>query len=91
MWNNHKWVGRSPFVTAILVESANISQLWRIWAEGSALGQSLIAWLCVGLALLLRWNFYRVVAPKQWLARWCIIGSLVINVALIISVILYRG
>ena len=90
-WNNHKWVCRTPLVTAILVESANISQLLRIWREGSSTGQSLLAWICVGIALLLRWNFYRVIAPSQWLARLCIIGSLLINAVLIASVIAYGG
>ncbi len=91
IWDSKKWVSRTPVISAVLVESANLSQLNRIWAEHSAQGQSLQAWLCVGLALLVRWNFYRVTLPDHRLARICVIGSMVLNTALIASVVWFNG
>ena len=91
MWNNKKWVARTPLLSTLLVESANAIQLARIWQQGTAQGQSLTAWLCVGLAILVRFNYYRVIMPAQWLARSCVLVGMVINIALIISVIIFRG
>lgn len=53
-------VDKTPIVTTILLESANVQQLYRMWTEHSALGQSLTAWIAVNVALLLWLNYYRV-------------------------------
>lgn len=59
-WRRFDWVDKTPIVTTVLLESANVQQLYRMWTEHSALGQSLTAWICVNVALLLWLNFYRV-------------------------------
>ena len=91
MWNNKKWVARTPLLSTFLVESANLIQLARVWQEGTGRGQSITAWMCIGLALLVRFNYYRVIMPNQRLARICVLVGMVINVALIVSLFLIRG
>lgn len=90
MWNNKKWVARTPLLSTLLVESANLIQLARVWREGTGQGQSILAWVCIGLALVVRFNYYRVILPNQRLARLCVLVGMVINVALIFSLFIIR-
>lgn len=91
MWNNKKLVNRTPLLSTFLVESANLMQLARIWQEGTGKGQSITAWVCIGLALVVRFNYYRVIMPNQSLARMCVLAGMAINVALIVSLFIIRG
>lgn len=68
-WNDHAVVSKLPIASALLFEYANVGQLYRMWTEHTAAGQSLFAWWAVGLGLLLYANFYRVVTPLE---RWAI-------------------
>lgn len=86
----HKWVLRTPVLTTLLLESANVQQLWRMWTEHTAAGQSLTAWVCVNIALLLWLNFYLVITPE---AKWAIRGTafgVCLNAAVILSVFYWR-
>lgn len=65
------WVARFPLAASLLLELANFQQLWRMWSEGSALGQSIGAWISVQAALWLYLHFYRVLTPDQ---RWAILA-----------------
>lgn len=81
-----RWVDKTPILTTLLLEAANVQQLVRMWSEGSAEGQSITGWLSVNVALLLWLNFYRVVTPH---ATWAIRGTLfgvVMNAAVILTV-----
>lgn len=83
-------VERTPIVTTMLLEAANVQQLQRMWTERTAAGQSLTAWLSVSAALLLWLNFYRVVTPQ---AKWAIRGTAVgvaMNALVILTVIYFR-
>lgn len=42
-----KVVAKTPLVTTLLLENANVQQLWRMWHEHTAAGQSLWGWLLV--------------------------------------------
>src|SRR6185436_14864017 len=57
-WNNEKLVANTPFVTTLLLEGANIQQLFQMWTKWTAAGQSLTGWMSVGLALALWTNYY---------------------------------
>lgn len=89
-WNNLKWVGKTPIITSLLLEGANLHQLWRMWAEQSALGQSLLGWIQVNLALILWWNWYRVVTPEQKTAQRMALLGIFINLLVIASVVYFR-
>jgi hypothetical protein len=90
LWNDKKWVGRTPVVTAVLLEGANAHQLWRMWSEQSALGQSFWGWFQVHIALWLWWNFYRVMTPDQLWARRTAVLSIAINALVVLTVLYFR-
>jgi uncharacterized membrane protein YbaN (DUF454 family) len=91
--NDPALVQRTPMVTVFLLEGANISQLWRMWTEHSALGQSVQGWILVNLALVLWLNFYRVCLPPGQ-RRWAIVSTGIgwcLNMAVILSVLYFRA
>lgn len=89
--NDPKWVLRTPIISVLLLEAANVQQLWQMWVvDWSADGQSLTAWLSVQAALWLWLNFYRVITPE---ARWAIWGTrlgIALNNAVCLSVFYWR-
>lgn len=86
-----KWVLRTPIVSVVLLEWANVQQLVQMWVlDHSAKGQSLGAWLSVQTALWLWLNFYRVITPD---AKWAIRGTqlgITLNMAVCLSVLYWR-
>lgn len=88
---NKVWVLRTPILSVLLLELANIQQLWQMWVvDWSADGQSLTGWLCVQVALWLWLNFYYVITPD---AKWAIRGTtlgIVLNMAVCLSVVYWR-
>ena len=85
------WVLRTPIISVILLEAANVQQLWQMWVlDHSAKGQSITAWLSVQLALWLWLNFYRVITPE---AKWAIWGTrlgIALNMLVVLSVLYWR-
>jgi len=89
-WNDPAVVSKTPIATVFLLEGANIGQLWRMWGEHSALGQSEWSWMSVNVALWLWLNFYRVVTPGEVWARRATGVGIALNTAVILSVIWFR-
>jgi hypothetical protein len=90
LWNDPARVKFTPIVTTGLLEAANLNQLIRMWGEHSARGQSLQGWVCVGLALALWWNWYRVMVPGDRFARRCTAFGILMNALVVLSVIWFR-
>ena len=86
--NNPKLVEYTPLVAVPLLESANISQLWQMWSEWTAAGQSILGWCLVNAALFLWWNYYRVNRLK-WAYRATTV-SILFNMLVIASAIYFR-
>ena len=88
---NREWVLRTPILSVLLLEAANVQQLWQMWViDRSADGQSLTGWLCVQLALWLWLNFYYVITPE---AKWAIRGTqlgIALNMSVCLSVLFWR-
>jgi hypothetical protein len=89
-WNNPTIIGKTPLVTTFLLEYANMGQLWRMWTEHTAAGQSLWSWLSVGMALVLWCNFYRVCCPKERFAFRCTEFGILMNALVCLSVVYWR-
>jgi hypothetical protein len=89
-WSRPAWVAKTPILTTLLLEAANVSQLWRMWTERSAEGQSLAGWALVTAALLLWWNFYRVCTPDQIIARRACVVGIAFNLAVVATVTYFR-
>lgn len=88
--NDPALVGKTPLLTVMLLEGANIGQVVRMWTTRTAEGQSLTAWILVNLALLLWYNFYRVCTPEQtWAIRATALG-IAMNSFVILSVVWFR-
>ena len=89
--NDPVWVKRTPIISVMLLEGANIQQLFQMWViDHSAEGQSLTAWVSVQVALWLWYNFYRVLVPD---AVWAIRGTLLgitLNMLVCLSVVYWR-
>lgn len=90
MWNDKKWVSKTPLLTTFLLEGANVGQIKRMWTEHTAAGQSLVAWMMVWLALVLWFNFYRVITPEEKFAKYCTLFGVCMNTMVILSVIYFR-
>lgn len=91
MIKDPKWVEKTPIVTTLLLESANISQLHRMWTEWTAEGQSIWGWVMVNIALLLWLNFYLVITPKAKWAIWGTAFGIAMNSAVILTVLWFRS
>ena len=89
-WNNPAVVGKTPLLTTVLLEYANAGQLYRMWTERTAAGQSLWSWMSVGTALWLWCNFYRVCCPKEKFALGCTAFGVFMNGLVIATVIYFR-
>lgn len=86
-----KWVARYPFVTTLLLEAANVQQMWQMWmVDHGAEGQSLTGWLSVQAALWLWLNYYRVMVRGNGIAFWCQALGIAINMAVCLSVVYWR-
>ena len=89
--NNPVFVDKaSPLLCMILLEWANVSQMIRMWTEGTAEGQSLIGWSSVSLALLLWLNFYRYKLGRRSTAYIATVIGWFMNAAVILTVIWFR-
>lgn len=89
-WDNRALVAKTPVLTVFLLEYANIGQLWRMWAQHSALGQNAWSWLAVNVALWLWLNFYRVFTPEQKFAYRATQIGIVLNAAVVFSVVWFN-
>jgi hypothetical protein len=82
-------VSKTPILTTFLLEIANVLQLWEMWTTGTAEGQSTQGWICVNLALLLWYNFYRVMSPELvWAKRSTAVGIAINSIVILSTLIL---
>lgn len=80
----------APVLATALLEYANVGQLWRMWTERTAAGQSVTSWFAVFLALACYNQFYRVCVPDQkWAYRMNVLG-MVMNLSVCLTVIYFR-
>jgi uncharacterized membrane protein YbaN (DUF454 family) len=86
--DNPRFVSFTPIFAAIIFETASIGQLYQMWSEQSAKGQSLLSWSIITLALLLWLNFYRVKTPDEKIAIWQTVFAIFTNF-LVIGTVLY--
>lgn len=87
---NPKVVDKTPIVTVFLLEGANIQQMWRMWTERSAEGQSITGWLSVNVALWLWLNFYLVFNRENKFAIWGTAVGIVLNALVVLTVVYFR-
>ncbi len=89
-WSNPRLVSKTPLIGVGLLEHANLQQLYRMWSEGTADGQSLWGWISVFVALLFWCNFYRVCCPNEKFAFWATTFSVLMNLLVILTVVHFR-
>lgn len=89
-WSNRPLVSKTPLATVFLLEHANAQQIYRMWSEGTAEGQSLVGWCSVWIALVLWLNFYRVITPDEKFAFWATAVGIALNTCVIASVVWFR-
>jgi uncharacterized protein with PQ loop repeat len=89
-YNNPLVVNKTPLITVVLLESANLFQLIRMWSEQSVVGQSLQGWICVNIALILWLNYYRVILPKEKIAFYSTLFGILMNSLVILTVVFFR-
>jgi uncharacterized membrane protein YbaN (DUF454 family) len=87
---NDKFASVTPVITALLLEGANVGQLFQMWSERSALGQSVWSWVMVNLALWLWLNFYHVKCPQEKFAIWATRAGIFLNSMVVASVVYFR-
>lgn len=87
---NRAYVEKTPLVAVLLLEMANIQQLYRMWTEWTSAGQSVWGWVLVNLALWLWFNFYLVFNRENKFAVYGTAFGIVMNSAVIVSVLLFR-
>lgn len=88
--SNPRLIDKTPLVSVLLLEIANIQQLWRMWSTSTAEGQSLWGWICVHIALWLWLNFYRVFNRENRFAIWGTAIGILLNGLVILSVVWFR-
>lgn len=83
-------VDKTPLVSVALLEAANVQQLFRMWSEHTAAGQSLWAWMTVNVALWLWVNFYVVFNRDNKFAIYGTALGIVMNTLVILTIIWFR-
>lgn len=86
-------VDKTPILTTLLLEAANVGQITRMWREGTAEGQSLSAWLLVCGALCLWQNFFWRTMPKGSARTYSLVGTAIgitMNLTVVLTVIYFR-
>ena len=81
---------KTPLLTTLLLEYANVGQLWRMWTHWTAAGQNLWSWMSVGVALWLWCNFYRLICPDQKFALRCTQLGVLMNALVCLTVLFFR-
>jgi hypothetical protein len=87
---NKAIVDKTPVATTILLELANIGQLYRMWTTWTSDGQSVYSWLAVNMALWLWFNFYLVFNRANRFAIWGTGVGIGLNTLVLLSVIYFR-
>jgi hypothetical protein len=87
-WDDRRVIDATPWATLLLLESANVAQLVRMWSVRSAEGQSVPGWLSVTVALLLWANYYRV--TRQRTALLSTLVGVVMNLLVVSSVLYFQ-
>jgi hypothetical protein len=86
---NPKFVSKFPIATVFFLEGANIQQIYKMWSEHTAAGQSVGGWLFVWVALVMWSWYYKVCVPwenAKW-AFWTTLTGVFINSFVIFSVL----
>ncbi len=89
-WKQPNVVSKSPLVTTLLLEYGNVGQLYRMWTEHTAAGQSLWSWLSVGLALVIWANYYHTLYPQHKWAFRCTCFGVLMNSLVWLTVFYFR-
>lgn len=85
-----RYADKAPIVATVLLEYANAGQLFRMWTEYTAAGQSLWSWLAVNAALWCYQLFYRVHNPgHKWVIR-CNAFGIALNSCVCLTVAYFR-
>lgn len=90
LFNNKALVSKCPIITTILLEGASVGQIVRMFSEHSAKGQNVWSWLSIDLALLLWWNWYRVMTPEDKIAKLSTVVGMTITTAVVLTVVYFR-
>ena len=83
-------VNKTPIVTTFLLEFANVGQLYRMWTQQTAAGQSLWSWMAVSAALVLWLNFYLVFNRDNKFAIWGTRVGIGLNAAVCLTIVWFR-
>jgi uncharacterized membrane protein YbaN (DUF454 family) len=86
--NNQRLVSLTPIFASCIFETASAGQIFEMWRQHSALGQSIFSWSIITLALLMWLNFYRVKTPNEKIAIWMTVFAICTN-AIVISTVAY--
>jgi hypothetical protein len=87
---NPRLVFLTPVLTTCIFESANAGQLWQMWAERTAAGQSIFSWVLVNVGLWLWLNFYNVKTPGERFAIWATRIGICFNMTVILTTVYFR-
>jgi uncharacterized protein with PQ loop repeat len=90
IFRNQRLVSLTPILTTLMLEGANLGQLWRMWTHRTAAGQELMSWVMVNIALWLWLNWYRVKTPNERFAILATRLGICLNTLVILSVAYFR-
>lgn len=80
-----------PILATILLEIANIQQIYRMCSERSSLGQSVWGWVSVNIALWIWLWFYKITCPKEKVAIFATYMGIIVNLIVILVALYFRG
>ena len=90
MINNARLVALTPIASLVLIEGGAVGQIARMLRERSAVGQSLWSWLAVSAALVLWFNYYRVITPQHLLPRITMAIGITLNLCIAATIVYFR-
>ncbi len=88
--NDPKIISKTPILSIGLMQISNLFQMYKIWSEKSADGQSLVGWILVEIALFIWLHFYYICCPKETTAIFSNYLAIIINFLVILSIIKFQ-
>lgn len=89
-WCCPNTINKAPILATVLLEYANVGQLYRMWHDRTAAGQELTSWVAVCLALICYCVFFKVCTPEQKWARYMNLLGVGMNLLVCATVIYFR-
>lgn len=89
-WNDIKYVNKFPIASAPLFCFGGLANIYHIWSTKTANGQSILGWAMLTLAVMMIYQFNKVLIPNEKLAQYACLLEALIYTGVIFSIVRFQ-